>query len=995
MPVPFDLSLFLEELEQLRNNDHAATWRRRTEVLFALLAHLPENGPREFEEYRAHLETELATTIGRMSQANLLGSTDQAEMPLSRAEALFKSAGATFERLSLWTARAAAAQNHANLLIAAHDAGDAGAAARAQDLLDAAIAIRRGANLPLELANSLQCLAGLLTARHDGDSAPPVDRAMALLDEAIGIFEREGKPYDVACAWLNQANALRCLFRSGVQAAAEQAHVLYRRALAWFRENQFWAEAATTANNQAALLRFEYERGDNAAAVLAHPLYVEARTIRRDLGHGLDAARTALNQAQLQLRECEAGDTAAGVRATPLLDHALEEFRRHGRLVEVAQTLETRALLIQFVQAETIDRIAAQAHPLLDEALRVYRHYDRRVDIARVAQNKANLLRSEFEAGAAGAAAHAHALFAEALVLRRRTGQGIDVAGTAQNQAGLYLRQYEDGNVAAAAEAETLFREAIGIFRARKLWVDLAKTEQNLAALLMKRPDPAMSEAERLLDDAMGKATFDLLPVVNLLIRRTRLAMLELQGRSDAVVTAVSDMLSDVSHQLSAIADPRARRRLLREVANLGQRGAEAALASGDSARALAVMEAGRTFELGARLREAEAALDPVSRAALDRGRTELQAAQAAYDRAPRPLDGQPVAHPFDSDERAAAAAELLRAQNASFAVLRVRLGLDVGFQVPDPDALRDALGPTAALAVPWIGKHSGGFLLLTPAVRDWRHFRLDGLTHATIDPILEQWFAGYARFADDTERSEPFPAIRRFEKGHRDGRRGHGREPPDPATRSLASAWNARRRGRRNGERSGVVRRPQTVGAAARRRATPDDGHAVSQRLRGSARAEPASLRDLHGARPARRTSHAAGYHRSAGRSSDGGQSGGGLLRPERGRGIDGISGRCAKPACRDAGHGACERRSAAARVFQLLWPRRLGFRPIRTAARSISPRRLISPLSQPTPLRSDRRPCARSNSPRAAWPCWRVAKPALSTSTAIRTNSSACRRR
>ncbi len=578
-------------------------------------------------------------------------------------------------------------------------------------------------------------------------------RAHALYDEALAIRRHE-RWVEVAGTAQNQANLLLSQFEAGDAAAAGRAHALFDEALAIRRRHERWVEVAATAQNQANLLQSQFEAGDAAAAGRAHALYDEALAIRRRHERWVEVATTAQNQANLLLSQFKAGDAAAAGRAHALYDEALAILRRHERWVEVAGTAQNQAILLQR-QFEAGDAAAAgRAHPLYDEALAILRRHERWVEVATTAQNQANLLASQFDAGNAAAAGRAHALYDEALAIRRRHERWIDVATTAQNQATLLTSQFEAGDAAAAGRAHALYDEALAILRRHERWIDVATTAQNQATLLTSQFEAgdaaAAGRAHPLYDEALAWLPFDAVPIHNLTVRRNRLRLLEAERDHRRVVDLASALLADVRRRLPGIAAPRSRRRLLQEIAGLGQRAANSALALGEIEQGLALMEAGRTVELGNRLRDAEAILTADQRALLDDARADLDAVGAVFAQSLHAL-GEPRGPGGPDPHRAVTQAEaLLNERAAAFAALRTRLGLDLDRPPPDAVALRAALGPDTVLAVPWFAETGGGLLLLAPGRDGWQRVDRPDMTRSALQTLLGAWFARYHLFHRD-----------------------------------------------------------------------------------------------------------------------------------------------------------------------------------------------------------------------------------------------------
>ncbi|WP_158599816.1 CHAT domain-containing protein [Azospirillum cavernae] len=538
---------------------------------------------------------------------------------------------------------------------------------------------------------------------------------------------------------------------SAASAAQRRAHALYDEALAILRRHERWVEVAATAQNQAILLRSQFKAGDEAAAGRAHALYDEALAIRRRDERWVEVAATAQNQANLLASQFEAGDAAAAGRAHALYDEALAIQRRDKRWVEVATTAQNQANLLQR-QFDAGDAAAAgRAHALYDEALAILRRHERWVEVATTAQNQASLLTSQFEAGDAAATGRAHALYDEALAIRRRHKRWVEVATTAQNQASLLRSQFEAGDAAAAGHAHALYGEALAILRRHERWVEVAGTAQNQANLLTSQFEAgdaaAAGRAHALFDEALAWLPFDAVPIRNLTARRNRLRLLEAERDHRRVVDLASVLLADVRLRLPGIAAPRNRRRLLQEIDGLGQRAANSALALGEIEQGLALMEAGRTVELGHRLRDAEALLTADQRALLDDARADLDAVGAVFAQSLHAL-GEPRGPSGADPHRAVTQAEaLLNERAAAFAALRTRLGLNLDQPPPDAVALRAALGPNTVLAAPWFAETGGGLLLLAPGRDGWQRVDRPDMTRDALQTLLEAWFARYHHF--------------------------------------------------------------------------------------------------------------------------------------------------------------------------------------------------------------------------------------------------------
>ncbi|WP_413207949.1 CHAT domain-containing protein [Rhodospirillum sp. A1_3_36] len=547
------------------------------------------------------------------------------------------------------------------------------------------------------------------------------------------------------------------------KALLERAHALYDEALEIFHRHQRWVEVAQTATNKALLLQSEFEAGEAGAAPRAHALYDEALEIFRRHQRWVEVAKTATNKANLLLRAFEAGDVGAAPRAHALYDEALEIRRRHQRWVEVATTANNQAnLLVREFEAGEAGA-AQRAHALYDEALDIRRRHQRWIEVATTAQNQALLLQSEFEAGEAGAAPRAHALYDEALEIFRRHRRWVEVAKTANNQANLLVREFEAGEANAAQRAHALYDEALEIFRRQQRWVEVAKTATNKANLRLsefKAGDVgAAQRAHALYDEAERLSPFDMGVLQNLTIRRNHANLLIRMEEWQTVVALVVSMQADVRHRLPTLGATADRHHLLAALRGVASLGCMAALARGDVDQAVAILENGRSIDLGARLREAEARLSPSQRADLDAARGALYTARTAYQVA---WSADPNLYPGGAfDARVKEARRELDACNAAFETLRSSLDLNLETPPPPPRDLLQALGPDSVLVQFWIAPRGGGALILGPKTDGWHHVPLPSLTEDGLNALLGDWFAAYQEFRQDMA---PFAeAVARF----------------------------------------------------------------------------------------------------------------------------------------------------------------------------------------------------------------------------------------
>ena len=674
-----------------------------------------------------------------------------------RAHALYDEALTISRRHERWIEVAGTAQNQANLFQAEFWAGDRAAAPRAHALYDEALEIRRDHKRWIDVAQTAQNQANLFLAEYLAGDRAAAKRAHVLYDEARTISRGHERWIDVATTAQNQANLFAAEFRAGDGAAAPRAHALYDEALSISRRHERWIDVAQTADNQANLFLAEFEAGARAAAERAHALYDEALTIRRGHERWIDVAQTAQNQANLFQAEFRAGDGAAAKRAHPLYDEALAIFRRHERWIDLAQTAQNQANLFQ-----AGDRAAApRAHALYDEALAIFRRHERWIEVAQTAQNQANLFLAEFRAGDRAAAPRAHALFNEALAIFRRHERWIDVSTTAQNQANLFAAEIQAGDRAAAERAHALYNEALAIRRRHKRWIEVAGTAQNQANLFLGEfragDRAAASRAHALYDEAARLMPYEARPIQNLMVRRNLLDLLLAEENWAAATEVAEIMQADVRRRLPALASPATRRRLLGALRGTAMRGCAAALARGDVDSAVTLLEGGRTVELGARLRQAEARLNANERTSLEAARSTLQMARKDFETALADLPSGGVLGP---DRHAGARAARVRAaemrlaeQNAEFEALRRGLRLDLDRPPPTPMELRQVIGPDAALVQLWTGSRSGGALILLPGTERWQPVPLPALTEAAVGDLLRDWFAAYGRFDLDLRR--------------------------------------------------------------------------------------------------------------------------------------------------------------------------------------------------------------------------------------------------
>ncbi|WP_413207952.1 hypothetical protein [Rhodospirillum sp. A1_3_36] len=680
-----------------------------------------------------------------------------------RAHALYDEALEIFRHHQRWVEVANTATNKAALLLRAFKAGEAGAAPRAHALFDEALDIRRRHHRWVEVAQTATNKASLLLSEFMAGEAGAAPRAHALFDEALDIRRRHQRWVEVANTAQNQALLLQREFEAGEAGAAPRAHALFDEALDIRRRHQRWVEVAQTATNKANLLQSEFEAGEAGAAQRAHALFDEALDIRRRHQRWVEVATTATNKATLLLREFEAGEAGAAPRAHALYDEALDIRRHHQRWVEVATTATNQAnlLAIEFEAGEA--GAAPCAHALYDEALEISRRLQRWVEVATTATNQANLLAIEFNAGEVGAAPRAHALYDEALEIRRRHQRWVEVAQTATNKATLLARAFEAGEVGAAPRAHALYDEALEIRRRHQRWVEVASTAQNQANLLQSEfkagEAGAAQHAHALYDEAERLSPFDMGALQNLTIRRNHMNLLIRMEDWRAVVALVEAMQADVRRRLPTLGATADRHHLLAVLRKAASRGCMAALALGEVDQAVAILENGRSIDLGARLREAEAGLSPSQRADLDAARRDLYGARTAYQAA---WSADPNLYPDGAfDAQVKAAKRELDARNAAFEILRSSLDLNLETPPPPPRDLLQALGPDSVVVQFWIGPRGGGALILGSKTDGWHQVPLPSLTEDGLDALLGDWFAAYQEFRQDMA---PFAeAVARF----------------------------------------------------------------------------------------------------------------------------------------------------------------------------------------------------------------------------------------
>jgi len=401
-----------------------------------------------------------------------------------------------------------------------------------------------------------------------------------------------------------------------------------------------------------------------------------------------------------------------------ILEHLLARLPGTGedRIVEARAHLSAHlALVLQKLGESGSVENWKRSQDLYDEALTVFRSHERWLEVAETAHNKATLLVKLFESGEAIAAVEARALYDEALEIRRSHKRWLEVAATAQNKAILLLRLFEGGEATAAVEARALY------------------------------------------DEALEQAEFSLVPVLNLQIRNNFLILMQYQGDHSGIIDLTMSMINDVQQRLPTLSDLSSRRTLLRAIQGLGQRGAVAVLENkADAAKAISMLESGRILELGLRLRQAEAALDPKARMRLDALRQDLAAARQDHDAALKALhhEDQPAAlgHAHLKKTRTR-----LDSANTDFAGLCADLQLDRAASVPSPAALRTALGPQTSLALMLSGAQDDGYwLLLSPGKADWRVVPVPGFGNTALGNLMTDWFDAYDAFLQALAVGDP-----------------------------------------------------------------------------------------------------------------------------------------------------------------------------------------------------------------------------------------------
>ena len=500
-----------------------------------------------------------------------------------------------------------------------------------------------------------------------------------------------------------------------IHSVRRQAHQLYDYALTIYRDNERWAEVARSASSQATLFATEFQAGDTAAASRAHLLFDEALAISRRHEQWNEVATIAYNQATLLAVEKQAGHAADARRARALFDEALTITRGDRQSIQIATIAMGLATLLG-IEFEAGDVAAApQAHELFDESLAIRRQHERWIEVAITAHNQANLLVAQYRAGDAAAALRAHELYDDALEIRRRHERWNEVAATAHNLANLFLAEYRAGDAAAAPRAQALYDEAARLMR------------------------------------------FEAQPIHNLTIRRNLQGLLLARENWAAAAELSSAMQADVCRGLLKLGASTSRRRLLAAIRGIGMRGCEAALAHRDVNLAVGLLEGGRTVELGARLRQAEAPLVANERLALDAARSALLRARKDFDTALTALQFggglEPDRHAEVRATRVRAAEVELGDRNSAFEALCGDLKLDVDRPPPTPTELRQALGPDAVLVQLWTGSRSGGALILLPDTEGWQPVPLPALTEAAVGDLLRDWLSAYGRFRQDLRR--------------------------------------------------------------------------------------------------------------------------------------------------------------------------------------------------------------------------------------------------